>query len=649
MEFISAIKAADKWGISLEEVAALCSEKKIADAAFSQNKWFIPLNTVNPTSLDTLKDKKSDIDRVKPFLKWAGGKTQLLKEIEQYYPFNSSAITKYAEPFVGGGAVLFDILSRYELQKIYINDINAELINTYRIIQNNVDKLISLLNAYQSEFLPLSVQQRKEYYMEKRERFNLLQSNRNSVESTEKAALMIFLNKTCFNGLYRVNKKGLFNVPMGAYKKPMICDEKNLRAVSGRLSNVTISCGDYHESADFIDEHTFVYIDPPYRPLNATSNFTAYTESMFNDEAQIKLAGFVDLMDKMGAKIVVSNSDPKNIDSKDNFFDKLYSHYYIKRVEAARMINSNSQARGKVKELLISNYKEKGEGKMARSFNSWLSSFRDSIADYGYYIDFDKVHRNVESVKIELNILNSLIGSNKIEDEFENLIMKYPDVLKCIPLLLAVRTNEICAIDNDGEFIYDFKVQNLPVKQYKVFMRKTGLFDLIENHIINNLIDYVTGIETGLDSNGRKNRGGHLMEGLVESYIQKAGFVKDETYFKEMYLHQINDKWGIDLSEISNQGKMEKRFDYVIKTEKMIYGLETNFYTSSGSKLNETARSYKTLALETEKIDGFTFVWFTDGKGWKKSRHNLEETFDVMEHIYNINDLESGIIPKIIV
>ena len=282
-----------------------------------------------------------------------------------------------------------------------------------------------------------------------------------------------------------------------------------------------------------------------------------------------------------------------------------------------------------------------------RNFNEWLSGFRDSIADYGYYIDFEKVHRNVDSVKIELNILNSLIGSKNIEEDFENLLKKYPEVLKCIPLLLAVRANEIYCQDKNGGYLYQFNGLSVNSDNYKYFMRETGLFDLLENHIVNNLVDYATGVETGLDSNGRKNRGGHLMEDLVESFIQKAGFIKDVNYFKEMYIHQITDKWNIDLSAISNKGKMEKRFDFVIKTPNMIYGIETNFYGSGGSKLNETARSYKTLAWETEEIDGFTFVWFTDGKGWTSARNNLEETFDVMEHIYNIKDLEDGIIDEV--
>ena len=281
---------------------------------------------------------------------------------------------------------------------------------------------------------------------------------------------------------------------------------------------------------------------------------------------------------------------------------------------------------------------------MKRNFSEWLSKFRSSIANYGYYVDFEKVHRNVDGVKIELNILNSLIGSKDIENDFENLVARYPETLKCIPLLLAVREKEIYAIDGDGEFTYNFKKPNYSVEQYKIFMRKTGLFDLLEKHIINNLIDYATGVETGLDSNGRKNRGGHLMEDLVESFIVKAGYEQDKTYFKEMYIHEITEKWGIDLSAISNQGKAEKRFDFVIKTDNVIYGIETNFYASGGSKLNETARSYKQIAQEAATIDGFEFVWFTDGSGWNTAKNNLEETFDVMEHIYSIDDLENGVI-----
>jgi len=286
---------------------------------------------------------------------------------------------------------------------------------------------------------------------------------------------------------------------------------------------------------------------------------------------------------------------------------------------------------------------------MNRDFKKWLSKFRRSISGYDYYVDFAKVVENVEKMKIELNILNSLIGSDDIENEFESIVAKYPETLKCIPILLAVRGYEIYAQDEDGSFLFKFDKMNCTLEQYKMFMRKTGLFDMIANHIVNNLVDYALGVETGLDSNGRKNRGGHQMEDLVESYIRKAGFIKDTTYFKEMYIHEITEKWGIDLSAISNEGKMEKRFDFVIKTPNMIYGIETNFYASGGSKLNETARSYKQIAIETEGIEGFTFVWFTDGKGWTSARNNLEETFDVLETIYSIDDMENGIMKELFV
>lgn len=288
-----------------------------------------------------------------------------------------------------------------------------------------------------------------------------------------------------------------------------------------------------------------------------------------------------------------------------------------------------------------------------RNFNAWLSTFRDSIADYGYYIDFEKVHRNVDGIKVELNILNSLIGSKNIRDDFKALLKRYPEVLKCIPLLLAVRANEIYCQDENGGYLYRFDFGKYPpnshkcYEQYSYFMEQTGLFDLLENHIINNLVDYATGVETGLDSNGRKNRGGHLMENLVEGYIQEAGFIKDKTYFKEMRIKQIEKKFGLDLSSISNKGKTVKRFDFVVCVGNTVYGIETNFYASSGSKLNETARSYKQISQEAQEINGFKFVWFTDGNGWLDARNNLEETFDVMTHIYNIKDLENGIIAEV--
>ena len=597
----------------------------------------------------SLFEKEERIE-CKPFIKWVGGKGQLLPEINKLYPIElGKTINKYAEIFIGGGAVLFDILSKYRLDEVYISDKNLELINTYKSIRDNIDILIKSLKEMEEEYIPLDDENRKIYYYEKRQKYNKLKINIEE-NNIEKASLFIFLNKTCFNGLYRVNKKGEFNVPMGAYKNPKICDKENLKNVSMALKNVKIIYADYRESESFIDEKTFVYIDPPYRPLNTSSSFTSYTENDFSDKEQIELAEYIDLLNKKGAKIVISNSDPKNNDIDDNFFDELYKNYNINRVKATRMLNSNASLRGAINELLITNYERiERENRNMRNFEKWLGKFKNSIATYDYYIDLKKVIKNVDNIKIELNILNSLIGSKNIEKDFENIIKKYPETLKCIPILLAIRDTEIYAQDEEGSFLYNFKTPNYNIEQYKIFMKKTGLFDLIQNHLINNLVDYVLGVETGLDSNGRKNRGGHLMEDLVEKYIIKAGFIKGINYFKEMKISEIEEKFKIDLSQISNNGKTVKRFDFVIKTQNMIYAIETNFYASSGSKLNETARSYKHIAQEAKDINGFIFVWFTDGKGWLDARNNLKETFEILENIYNIDDMENNIVEKLFV
>ena len=278
-----------------------------------------------------------------------------------------------------------------------------------------------------------------------------------------------------------------------------------------------------------------------------------------------------------------------------------------------------------------------------RKFSDWLATFRPSINGYGYYTDFERVYENAERLKIEINILNSLIGAQDVENDFEELLKKYPECLKTIPILLAVRENEIYCQDANGAVNYRFDRVVQTVSQYKYFMRETGLFDMLQNHIISNLYDYVTGVEVGLGSNGRKNRGGHQMEDLVESYLKNSGV----EYYKEMYLTEIESKWNINLSAISAEGASTKRWDFVFKTASCIYVIETNFYASGGSKLNETARSYKMIAEEAKTINGFCFVWITDGGGWKSARRNLEETFNVLDSLYNITDMENGAFSEI--
>lgn len=284
-----------------------------------------------------------------------------------------------------------------------------------------------------------------------------------------------------------------------------------------------------------------------------------------------------------------------------------------------------------------------------RDFNNWLSTMKDSIATWTYYTDFDKVYENVQKIKVELNILNSLIGSRNIEEEFKSIVREYPKVLVVVPILLAKREAEIKVQDADGSYVFNFVKMNYSVEQYTLFMRNSGLFDLLQNHLINNLVDYVLGVEVGMDTNGRKNRTGHVMEDLVESYFIKAGLVKNKTYFKEMYASEVEKKFHLDLSKLSNDGKAEKRFDFVFSNNLgTVFVCECNFYGSQGSKLNETARSYKTLTLESKEITNLQFVWFTDGIGWNSAKHNLEETFDVLDDLYNLTDLENGAIDELV-
>lgn len=294
---------------------------------------------------------------LKPIVKWAGGKTQLLADISHAYPDGfGKTIRRYAEPFVGGGAVLFDILSKYELDEVYISDVNAELINMYLVVRDHADDLIALLNGYQSEYIALDATDRKEYYYDKRDEFNKLIVTGGSKFGVNSAALFIFLNRTCFNGLYRANRNGLFNVPKGDQANPLICNAENIRSVSAALANVQIECGDYSASKAFIDKNTLVYLDPPYRPLKGRDSFISYTETEFDDSCQRALAGFIEEMDARGAYIILSNSDPKNVDPEDDFFEDLYADYDLQRINAKRRINRNADHRGYITELLIKNY-----------------------------------------------------------------------------------------------------------------------------------------------------------------------------------------------------------------------------------------------------------------------------------------------------
>lgn len=332
-DFVSTKENVERWNISQKRASVLCGENR-------NNCEIMVANNHNSV--------------LKPFVKWAGGKGQIVRELEKMLPINGEKdLTKYCEPMVGGGALFFNILSKYDFEEMYIGDINAELINAYQVIKRNIDSLIEKLQEMQTFFWRIDKNGRKLYYYSVRENFNT--TSLCETTAIDKAADFIFLNRTCFNGLYRVNKHGQFNVPMGEYKKPKICDFENLRNVHKALQNATIVCGDYSLSKKFIDKNTFVYFDPPYRPLSKTSSFISYTSDIFDDDAQRRLAKFVDEINKIGAKFVLSNSDPKNVNFDDTFFDELYKEYEIKRISASRMINSKAANRGKINELLICN------------------------------------------------------------------------------------------------------------------------------------------------------------------------------------------------------------------------------------------------------------------------------------------------------
>ena len=301
------------------------------------------------------------MEKVRPFVKWAGGKNKLILQIEQYYPkeLKENKIDVYIEPFVGGGAILIDILKKYNIKKAYAFDINKNLINCYNIIKDKVESLVLELKKLEEEYLKLDDENRKEYYYDIRKKYNSINIE-NENEALEKTTYFIFLNKTCFNGLYRENRRGQFNVPIGKYKNPTIFDEENLIELSKLIKNVTFINGDYRESYKYIEENTFIYFDPPYRPINKTSSFTSYSKEDFNDENQKKLGEYFRKINdnNSNVKLMLSNSNPKNNNEKDDFCEQIYNGFKINEIKANRMIDSNKEKRGKISELLIINYEE---------------------------------------------------------------------------------------------------------------------------------------------------------------------------------------------------------------------------------------------------------------------------------------------------
>lgn len=610
---------------------------------------------------------------IKPFLKWAGGKSQLLSEIDAYIPFNDKKIAKYAEPFIGGGAVLFHILNNYSVKEVYISDINPDLIDTYITIRDNVLLLINFLREYEDKYSNLDEINRKKYYSEQRTRFNELKQQKSQKNIIEKSALMIFLNRTCFNGLYRVNAKGLFNVPAGNYKNPTICDTDNLLAISGRLSNVIIKCAPYFKSEEFIDENTFVYFDPPYRPLPEADSFTAYSEDGFGDKEQQDLASFYDKMCKKGAICLLSNSDPKNTNPNDNFFDDLYSDYAINRVLANRMINSNASNRGKITEILVSNgiKKEKNE-------NMYLSMNKKELAlefekelletnrGYNYYINWVNI-TGLTSYQCEIHAMDLLIrcDDESFKSNFKELITKLPKVIEVFPFLFALSKTarrgvikkdvlKIISSDiDDKDFgIFSFNGKQLiddftedKVEDYYRFFVKMGLKSLFQNLLEKSVKDYITGVLVGLDSNGRKNRGGKAFELACEPIIMNICKKYNLIFLKQKKFKDLVSKYEMTI----NKELASRKADFIIinSTKTKYMNIEVNFYNGGGSKPEEIIDSYINRQNELDKV-GASFILITDGNCWKGTTHQLEKGFNNLKYLMNYRLAKNGMLEEAI-
>ena len=624
-----------------------------------------------------------------PFLKWAGGKGQLLDEFKKLYPpeLKTGQINRYVEPFVGGGAVFFNIVQNYDVNEYYINDTNQDLILTYKVIKKDVKTLIDRLAYLRDSFLGMPDEKKDNFYYDIREQFNKKNDTIDFINYSnawsERAAELIFLNKTCFNGLYRVNSKGKFNVPFGKYKNPAIFDRENLIEISKVLSKTIILCGDFSELEQFIDEHSFVYFDPPYKPLTASSSFTSYTKEDFGDKEQERLAEFYKALIRKNAKLMLSNSDMKNVDEDNHYFDNLYKYsdeqgnqrIQIQRVKASRMINSKANGRNAINELVIVNYGveqakenvQKGVERMKETklfkeklgldtseqiFKYLLSSLKESIKGWDYFVNWDKAISNIREIEIDLNLLNYLIGKENVREDFAHLLSEYPRIVKLIPILIACRDKSFSILnfqdDKGFEFEhFDFKgKKELSAKEIDDavdFVDNAGVLSLFKDKTIKNVVDYVLGIEVGLDSNGRKNRSGTSMERLVEKFILSLCERHSYSYIKQATSKRIMDDWGIKVTV----DKSERRFDFAINNNQSLYLIEVNYYGGGGSKLKATAGEYKAL-YDFIKNDNHKFIWVTDGLGWNTAARPLEETFNHIDYIVNLDLIEKGLFEEII-
>lgn len=612
---------------------------------------------------------------MKPILKWAGGKTQLLDILKKQMNIDNQFNTMtYIEPFIGAGALFLDLIEDDIFSEYIINDINSKLINVYMIIRDNPEELLNQITSLSELYMSYEddLEAKETLFYDIRTRFNELQKNSDlrEEELVLLAAYFIFLNKTCFNGLYRENSKGEFNVPFGKFKKPAFFEREEIVKLSNMLNKrdefgnrrIKILNLNYFELEELIDSNCFVYMDPPYRPITA-GGFNSYNKSSFNDDSQIELSEFYKLIDKKGAKLMLSNSDPKMLDESDTFFDDLYSSYDIRRIKAKRNINSNGAGRGLINELLITNYKDKGkqvklfeniyEGKSKDDiFEDFMRNLKPGISGWDYLVDWSKVASNTKSVEMELNILNYLVGKEDIVNETKNLLKKYPEVLDVIPIVVASRKNEFNILDPSDDDMFRYKTFNFKSKKditdkdcelATEFLDRVGFLDLLKNKNIKNLVDYTLGVEVGLDTNGRKNRTGTSMENFVEIFVKDMCSKNGWSYITQATVKKIYEMWEIEVPT----DKSQRKYDFVINNNGKIILVEVNFYNDGGSKLKSVANEF--IKLDKYINDGgFTFCWITDGPGWNKSRLPLRDAFDKVDYIFNLEMVDKGLLEYII-
>ncbi|MEA1953835.1 MAG: DpnII family type II restriction endonuclease [Campylobacterota bacterium] len=592
-----------------------------------------------------------DVKKAQPFIKWVGGKRGLLSQIIPLLPKN---FNNYFEPFVGGGALFFELYAQGKLEgkKVYLFDINTELINTYEVVRDNPAELIKKLNTFKQEHS-------KEYYYDVRawdRKDNFLE-----LDALTRATRFIYLNKTCFNGLYRVNKSNQNNVPMGSYKNPNIADEMAIYNASEALKNATILNASYKDVLQYASKDDLVYFDPPYYPLTPTASFTSYSEFEFLDKQQEELYETFCALDKKGCSVMHSNSDT-------SFIKELYRKFDIQYIQANRFINSKSNERGKISEVFIRNENMKKDYDLL-STDEKKTIFTENLVStnrgFNFYVDW----RNAEAYEefdIELNALNVLIriGDNDLfEGKFILLLKKLPTVIKTFPLLFSLARKErediwkgktilniLEDVDLDKDALdYDFIIPNELssdfIEKYYDFFKRIGLKNLFQNLLEKNVLDYVTGVLVGLDSHGRKNRGGKAFElasePIIRNICQKYGI---ELLIQKQFKYlQSEYKMNID-GNIAN-----RKADFIlIKNEKVI-NIEANFYFASGSKPEEIIDSYANRQYEL-KQNNIEFIYLTDGVGcWGNiDKNQLIKGFNSITYILNFYMLKKEYFESII-